>query len=516
MTPQPDVLVVGAGPTGLALALQAHAHGAHVRVLERRPSAFRPSRALIVHPRTLEVLRPLGVVDALLDRADTAPAARLHLGRRVVPVRLTGLDLPDTAFPHLTLLRQMDVETVLGQALGERGVQVERGTELVGLDDGDPLGARATLRAAEGIERCPYRWVAGCDGADSTVRRAAGIGWPGGGYHPEIVLADLELDGDLAEGVAHVVAGRRGLLFVFALGEYATWRLLATRPCADPRLPFGRPGPPVAQNELQRLLDEAGLAARIRHVGWSSRVRVQHRLAATYRRGRVFVVGDAAHTHSPAGGQGMNTGIQDAVNLGWKLAFAPTSVAPEELLDSYDRERRPVARQVLALSHAVFWAEAATDPLATFVRGTLAPMAAPGLPMVLRWRRPVAEVARLLARFGEHYRRSALSVDHAPPSAGGPRAGDRLPDAAVLTAGGRRMRLHELLARPGVHLLVSAGLPEAAAPAPGPLLHVHRLLGPSRSEAVAVRPDGHIGFRGPSNGALRAWLARAGVPPPAG
>jgi 2-polyprenyl-6-methoxyphenol hydroxylase-like FAD-dependent oxidoreductase len=128
----PDVLVVGAGPTGLALAVAAHAHGARVRVVECRPDAFRPSRALIVHARTLEVLRPLGVVDALLERADTAPAARVHVGRRVVAVRLAGFDLPETAYPHLSLLRQADVEAVLGAALGARGVPVQRGTELVG------------------------------------------------------------------------------------------------------------------------------------------------------------------------------------------------------------------------------------------------------------------------------------------------------------------------------------------------------------------------------------------------
>src|SRR5690242_8449496 len=145
MTAFPDVLVVGAGPTGLALGLQAAAHGARVRVVERRPTLHRPSRAWVVHPRTLEVLRPLGVVEALLERADTAPAAVLHLGRHVVPVRLADLDLPDTAYPHLTLLRQLDVETVLDRVLAERGVPVERGTELLGVEG-------AVLRGPRGLE----------------------------------------------------------------------------------------------------------------------------------------------------------------------------------------------------------------------------------------------------------------------------------------------------------------------------------------------------------------------------
>ncbi|HEU5349376.1 MAG TPA: FAD-dependent monooxygenase, partial [Ktedonobacterales bacterium] len=229
MTRAADVLVVGAGPTGLVLALQAHDHGAHVRIVERRREAFRPSRALILHPRTLEVLRPLGVTESLLARADIAPEARLHLGSRVVRARLAELALSDTAFPHLSFVRQMDVETILAQALADRGVEVERGTELIEVSNG-VASARATLRSQARIERTECDFVAGCDGPESTVRRAAGIGWHGGPYHQEVVLADLELDANLAHGVAHVVAGRRGLLFLFALGESATWRLLATRP----------------------------------------------------------------------------------------------------------------------------------------------------------------------------------------------------------------------------------------------------------------------------------------------
>ena len=508
---QPDVLVVGAGPTGLTLALLAHAHGAHVRVVERRPMLFRPSRALIVHARTLEVLRPLGVVDALLARADTAPAARLYLGRRVVPVRLAELDLPDTAYPHLTLLRQLDVETVLDAALRERGVLVERGTELVGLDQARLPSA--TLRSAGGLERLHCRWVAGCDGVESGVRKVAGIGWRGGGYGREIVLADLELGGELIPGLAHVVVARSGLLFVFALGEQAPWRLLATRPCADTRLAFGTSGPPLDHCALQGLLDDAGLPARIVRVGWSTRVRVQHRLADSYRCDRLFLVGDAAHAHSPAAGQGMNTGIQDAANLGWKLAFAATSTNPDVLLDTYETERRPIARHVLALTHAVFWAESATDPLATFLRGTLAPLAAPVIPLLLARRRLLTEAVRLLARLGEDYRSSPLSVQDTPSPVRNPRAGDRMPDETVMTADGHRTRLHQLLARPGVHVLLPATLPISGVPPHGPFVHLHRLANRSDTDVLAVRPDGHLGYRGRPGG-LPRWLAQIGATSP--
>jgi 2-polyprenyl-6-methoxyphenol hydroxylase-like FAD-dependent oxidoreductase len=508
MTAPPDVLVVGAGPTGLALALQARRHGARVRVVERRPTAFRPSRALVVHPRTLEVLRPLGVVDALLARAEVSLEARLHLGSRVVPLRLAELDLPDTAFPHLSLLRQMDVETVLAHALAEAGVGVERGTEVVDVDDSGTV-PRVTLRSPAGVEQAACGVVAGCDGAASTVRRVAGIGWPGGPYSQEIVLADVELDGTLAPGVAHVVAGRRGLLFAFAGGERATWRLLGTRP-ADPSLPCGQTGPPVPVDELQRLLDDAGLDARIAELAWSGRVRVQHRLATAFRRGRLLLAGDAAHTHSPAAAQGMNTGLQDAANLGWKVAFAAAGPDSRGLLDSYEEERLPVARQVMALTHLAFWGEAATDPVASFLRATVAPLAAPLVPLVLSRRRLVAEAVRLLSQLRVGYRASRLSVEGKPALPGRPRAGDRLPDR-VVTCDGRQVRLHELLARPGVHVLLHR---DARPPgATGPLVRVHRLTSTPGPGLVAVRPDGYVGFRSGASGdaQLGRWLTRIGA-----
>jgi 2-polyprenyl-6-methoxyphenol hydroxylase-like FAD-dependent oxidoreductase len=512
MRDRPDVLVVGAGPTGLTLALQARAHGADVRIVERRTDAFRPSRALIVHPRTLEVLRPLGVTDELMARADTTPRVCLHLGPHRVPVMLSELDLPDTAFPHLTMLRQADTETVLAQALARLGVEVEWATELVGVP-ASAAGPRARLLTRAGVEEVACTALVGCDGVESVVRTGLGIGWPGGTYGREVVLADLDLsDQDaVAPATAHVTAGRAGLLFLFALGEGAAWRLLATRP-VGPGLPApGRPGPDVPAGELQQMIDEAGLPATIARVAWSSRVRLQHRVASRYRRGRVFLAGDAAHASSPAGGTGMNTGIQDAANLGWKLALAATSGDPATLLASYELERRPVAQQVLALTHLIFWAESSTDPAASFLRGTLAPWLAPAVPWVMRRRRLLAEAVRLLSQLRTDYRAGPLSQEGEPPSTGGVRAGDRLPDATVV-CDGRRTRLHELLARPGLHVLLDRdATPPGRLPA-APYLSVHRLTSAPGAGVVVVRPDGHVGFRSgraASTGWCR-WLDRFG------
>jgi 2-polyprenyl-6-methoxyphenol hydroxylase-like FAD-dependent oxidoreductase len=515
MSGRPDVLVAGAGPTGLTLALQASEHGARVRIVERRTDAFRPSRAMIVHPRTLEVLRPLGVTDELLARGDTAPRVQLHLGARTVPVGLAQLALTDTAFPHLTMLRQADAEAVLAGALDARGVAVEYGTELLDVRE-TPDGLRALLRTRSGEEAVACRSVVGCDGVDSTVRTRLGIGWPGGTYRREVVLADLDLAprgaAALERGTAQVVAARGGLLFLFALGERAAWRLLATRPLCPDLQPAGRSGPAVPPSELQLLIDQAGLAARITHVAWSTRVRLQHRIADRYRCGRVFLAGDAAHASSPAGGTGMNVGIQDAANLGWKLAFAARSCDPDALLASYERERRPAAQQVLALTHLIFWAESSTDGAASFLRGTLAPLLAPALPWVLRRRRLVAEGVRLLSQLQAGYRGGPLSEDGDPPRPGRLRAGDRLPDATV-TCDGREARLHGVLARPGVHVLLDQGAPPLSPAVTGRYLHVHRLTSSRGAGLVAVRPDGHVGFTtGRADGAaLRRWLERAGV-----
>jgi 2-polyprenyl-6-methoxyphenol hydroxylase-like FAD-dependent oxidoreductase len=506
-----EVLIAGAGPTGLTLALQAHTAGARVRIVERRTEVFRPSRALILHPRTLEVLLPLGVTHALLARANIAPEARLHFGEREVPVRLANLALPDTAFPHLSLIRQLDVESVLIEALARRGIQVEWGKELVEVADGAEL-ARAAIRSSSGVEEGAYDFVAGCDGQESTVRRSAGIEWPGAPYAEEVVLADAELEADLAPGVAHVGIGRYGLLFVFALGEQATWRLLATRPAAPDAFPFGGPGPPVSRSELQELLNDAGLDARIADLGWSARYRLQHRLAARFRRGRLFVTGDAAHAYSPATGQGMNTGIQDAVNLGWKLAFAASSSNPQTLLDSYDLERRPVARRLLALTHLVFMAEASSNRLVSLLRGTLMPLGAPVLPALTGQRQLVAEVIRVVSQWRASYPSSPLSVEGAPRAVTGPRPGLRLPDGDV-TCDGKSLRLHALLAEPGVHVLLARDASPLEGQLLSPRIMVHRLTTRPGAGVVAVRPDGYVGFRCAiaDEVQLRAWLTMLGA-----
>jgi 2-polyprenyl-6-methoxyphenol hydroxylase-like FAD-dependent oxidoreductase len=493
-----DVLVVGAGTTGLTLALQAHDHGAAVRVIERRAERFRPSRALILHPRSMEVLRSLGVTDALMARGDPAPAAALHFGRREISAVADRLPISDTAFPHLLFVAQSSVEAILTEALELRGIEVERGAELVEVNP-DGLEAVARVRRSRNDELVSCRHVAGCDGPTSTVRQAAGVGWRGGRYSQEVVLADVELETCLTVDLVHVVPASTGLVFLFPLRERATWRLLATRLAGQASGPPGQPDGAVPADDLQQLIDGAGLAARIADVAWSASVPLEHRIATHYRAGPLYVVGDAAHVHSPAGAQGMNTGIQDATNLGWKLAFAcsrPSQRAAldETLLDSYEHERRPVARRVLAMTHVLFWAESGTGVVPSFVRRTVASSLAPALPFLLRRRRLAAAAVRRLSLLDVRYRSSPLSLEGVPPHRPTARPGQRLADEPV-TSEGRRCQLHELVSSTGVHLLLARDAPVLAEVPLGVHVHVHRIDDWEGRGVLGVRPDGHVGYR---------------------
>jgi len=294
------------------------------------------------------------------------------------------------------------------------------------------------------------------------------------------------------------------LLFVFALGERAPWRVLATRGPTG----AGRHSPPGCE-ELQRLLDASGLRARVGRVAWSDRLRLARRLAQTYRRGPVCLAGDAAHSHSPAAAQGMNLGLQDAAGLGWRLALAGSARQPEVLLDSYEAERRPVARASITLTDLVFWAESSPAGTAALLRAVVAPLAAPLMPALLHRRELTTPAMRLLAGLWVHYRHSPLSLDDLPGH-GGLRPGDRVPDAAVVAERGP-VRLHDLTARAGVHVLLARHARDVPPSTVGPGVHVHRLRDRPGTAVVAVRPDGYLGYRGTDPAHLGGWLGGIGA-----
>ncbi|HEX6498863.1 MAG TPA: FAD-dependent monooxygenase [Micromonosporaceae bacterium] len=452
MTGPVDVLVVGAGPTGLALAAQLDALGVSVQVVDRRAAPFRESRAIVVQPRTLEVLRPLGLAERLVARGDPAPDFRLHLGTRVTRLRLGAASMPDVGYPFLLMLPQAQVEAVLLEYLVERGVPVRWGTRFdTAIERDDDM--LVTLRDGNGErERVPARYLAGCDGAGSTVRAGAGIGFPERPYGAAALLADVDLDTDLASDAAHVFLGSHGVLFFLHLRENAPWRMVTIRSGSR------RPDP----------LDAAGIAdaltdgqVRVREVVWDSWVPLRRGFATAFRAGRTVLAGDAAHVHSPAAAQGMNTGIQDAANLGWKLALAAAGVpAASELLDSYEIERRPVDRATLALTHLAYLVEAGANPLVGRARSVVAPLAAPLVGFDLSRRLVVRVMGQLWLRYPP-----GPAVVGTPGRVGGPCPGARMPDVD-LRRDGVSLRLHDVLASPGFHLLLCGGH-DAGLPASG-------------------------------------------------
>jgi 2-polyprenyl-6-methoxyphenol hydroxylase-like FAD-dependent oxidoreductase len=533
-----EVLVVGAGPTGLALAAHLATYGIRVRIIDRQSDRVHESRALAIQPRTLEVLADLGVTPALLDHGRQAVQLRVHLPRRVVSVRLFDLGLADTAYPFLLFLSQAQTERILGDHLAQQRVTIQRQTELVQLSPaGDHVGCR--LRHPDGrLETVAARYVVGCDGAHSTVRQQAGIGFEGAAYPQTFLLADLEVDG-LEPDAAHAWLTGAGMAFFFPLGEPATWRLLAMRP-PDGQTPSDAE---VSLAELQAVTDSyATDALRLRDPAWMTRFRLHLRRATSYRAGRVFLAGDAAHVHSPAGGQGMNTGIQDATNLAWKLALTCNGAAAPELLDTYELERAPVGRRVLRLTDRAFTIATSTNPLLRWGRTQL-----PRLATLAPRMGPVRAAAfRTLSELAIGYRHSPAASQGPNPPRRGPHAGDRLPDAPLASDGGPTS-LHAATAATGFHLLLCG--PENSWPpatlvgpwrdagvvavdhlsreaAPGALhdpdgTALRRLgLDPAGQHTAhyLVRPDGHVGYRagGTDLTALHAYLTRwlPGIPSP--
>jgi 2-polyprenyl-6-methoxyphenol hydroxylase-like FAD-dependent oxidoreductase len=512
------VLVVGAGPTGLAMAAFLAAHGIRPRLVDRNLDRAHESRALAIQPRTLEVLAGLGISERLAELGNRNVQVRMHARGRVLSAPMFDLGLADTAYPYLLFLSQAETERILAEHLDNQGIAVQRGVELTDLHQGAD-GMLATLRNGDGaVEQMAARYVVGCDGAHSTVRQLAGIEFAGGSYPQTFVLADLEADG-IEPGAAHVFLSERGILLFFPLVTPASWRLIVIRPRDDP----APPSAPVALSEVQAIADAyTNRGVRLRDPVWMTNFRLHHRAARHYRAGRAFLAGDAAHIHSPAGAQGMNTGIQDAANLAWKLADSLTRAAHPSILDTYELERAPVGRMVLRMSDRAFTAATSTNPVVRFVRARVAPAA---VAMGVRAGKARGYLFRTVSELAIAYRRSPLSVNGSGAPRHGLRAGDRLPDAPI-TTGGPATSLHALTGTPGWHLLVcgpgSSAHPSAAlADRSADRVAVHHLEGPGYAQALCrldvgprrrtlllVRPDGYIGYRGDDAAAMRSYLDR--------
>jgi 2-polyprenyl-6-methoxyphenol hydroxylase-like FAD-dependent oxidoreductase len=517
-----DVLVVGAGPTGLMLASALHAFGVRIRIVDRLIDRAHESRALVVHARSLEILRDLGVVEPLRRRGNTSTRVAIHLSatkRFFVP--FDDIGPVDTEFPFILFISQVETERVLGDHLASAGQRVDRGVEVTSLVS-DETGVECTLRRLDGgEERLRATFVAGCDGAHSFVRKAAGIPFEGDAYPQTFVLGDVEVDGGIIANALNLFFGENGVAAFFPLGRPRTWRMIAIAPPEVGAQINPTDRPQLTLDELQRIADiSVPIPLLLRDPDWLANFRLHHRQAEHYRAGRFFLAGDAAHVHSPAGGQGMNTGLQDAWNLGWKLALVIRGVGSDRLLDSYEAERMPVGKFLLRYTDRLFagFARVARAGLISRIIRTV--FAHVLLPRATSSPKGRARAFRILSQLGIRYRSSPIVEEGKPGLGGGPRAGDRFPDAPV-TVRSQPTRLHRELIGFRFHLLLCG--PDTSWDQAeilqlekryGPLLSIRHLsrsgsdsalqdptgsalalLGVSDEAIYVIRPDGHVSYR---------------------
>jgi 2-polyprenyl-6-methoxyphenol hydroxylase-like FAD-dependent oxidoreductase len=433
------VLVVGAGPVGLTLALALHQQGIAVRVVDRAPQPSDLSKAVVIWPRTLELLDLHGCVEPFLKAGIEGHGARIQAERHVL------VELPfskvQSPFPYALMIPQNRTEMVLTQLLAERGVQVERQLELTDFSESEG-GVSAQLSRADGSqETMPCSYLLGCDGAHSVVRHHLGLAYSGETLESNWVLADVKLDGPAAPDQVAVVWNPDGILALFPI-DVDRFRIIGDvsgAEAADPTL-----------EQVQSLVEQRlGPGYRAHDPIWLSHFRINERKVDRYSVGRVFLAGDAAHIHSPAGGQGMNTGMQDAFNLAWKLALVLQNKAGTPLLDTYSQERSAIGDQVLRNAGVLTRVALVRQPLLRRLRNLL-------FSKLGRSRRLQRRLVQQLCETDLHYRGSALSPVLAA-SGQGLQPGDRTPDLPCQAAEGET-RLHALLGV-GRFVLLSVGNP---------------------------------------------------------
>jgi 2-polyprenyl-6-methoxyphenol hydroxylase-like FAD-dependent oxidoreductase len=408
-----EVLIVGAGPTGLWLALWLTRLGIRVRVVDRAAAPGTTSRALAVHARTMEFGDQIGIARAMVEAGVEVESLNFWAGgRRAARVPIRRIAEGASPFPFPLVLPQDVHERFLIGRLDDLGVKVERSIEVRRVEQNAQC-VRAVLVRDGAEETVDVAYLAGCDGASSTVREQLGIGFPGGTYSGAYYVADIDASGPAVDGSAHVDIEDEDFVIVFPLRAGQRVRLVGIlRDSVDPSREMSF--------EDVRGKAVAHLQLNVSAVHWFSTYRVHHRVADRFRSGRVFLLGDAAHIHSPVGGQGMNTGIGDAVNLSWKLAAVLRDRAAESLLETYEPERIAFARQLVATTDRAFTAVTAPGALARAVRTKVVPMLAPIVTRIAAFRRLVF---RIVSQIRIEYRHSALSAGRA----GRVRGGDRLP-----------------------------------------------------------------------------------------
>ncbi|MBS0362056.1 MAG: FAD-dependent monooxygenase [Proteobacteria bacterium] len=501
------VLIAGAGPTGLVLALWLTKLGVPVRIVDKLTAPSSTSRALAVHARTLELYRQAGLTDAVLAKGYQTPSVRLWVSgeeRTSISFDTVGGDL--TPYPFLHIYPQDEHERLLIARLEAMGVRVERGVEVLGYAE-TVEGLTVRLKRADGTEETAgAAYLCGCDGARSAVRNAMGSSFPGGTYRQVFYVADVEAQGPPMNGALNIDLEIADFLAIFPLDGAGRARLIGTV----------REGEGVDPDHL-RFADVSERAIRdlkveVTKVNWFSTYRVHHRVTDRFRKGRAFLLGDAAHIHSPAGGQGMNTGIGDAINLAWKLATVLAGRAGDALLDSYEVERRAFALRLVRSTDQGFSIATAEGPVADLVRTRLVPVV---LPAAAKWE-PFREFAfRTVSQITLNYRDMPISAG----KAGQVQGGDRLP--WVVTEGRDNFQpLTRMVWQVHVYGAANAALSAWCGDHSLPLevfawSDACAARGLKAGAAYLLRPDSYVALAEPSGSAqaLADYFERTGIRP---
>lgn len=484
-----QVLVVGAGPTGLVLAAELLGRGISTRIIDKGDGIVLQSRATGLHSRTLEVLDRMGLADRFVERGQIVRRFRYYSEGK--PLVNLDLSLNGSRFGFMLDIPQHETEKLLRQRVAELGGTIEQGLELTALGH-HAAGVTATIRERSGeVRGITADYLVGCDGAHSRVRHELALSFDGHAYQEDWLLADVRLDWSRSEDEVYAFFKADGtLMSCFPMRDHV-WRLIF--PYSGDR---GRQPPTL--EEIQQLVDHrAPERVVVSDPTWLANFRSQRRSTNVYRCGRVMLAGDAAHVHSPAGGQGMNVGMLDAHNLAWKLALVTSGRSPDWLLDTYGEERAPVAADVLRWTHALVQLSRIRQPLKRALRDSL-------VPIVSRIPQVHARLVRRLSQ--QHIAYSSSRLTRHEGGLGRVRPGDRAPDVDVVAQVDGTKRLYEVL-RGTRHVMLVSSVDQLGAferdelwrfrdifdVVVGSFAPEHRAPGRGRGESVyLIRPDGYI------------------------
>ncbi|KAI0529893.1 FAD binding domain-containing protein [Xylaria digitata] len=446
--PNVDVLIIGGGPTGMTLALELATQGVSFRIIDKATERSPYSRALVVQPRTLELFNRHGwngIEDLVAAGKRAGGASMCVAGKKVADIDVDSVKIPGTKFPFAMTITQNETERWLENALAKHEVKVEMGAEAKNITQ-DADGVTVTIVTKDGDEEeVRAKYVVGADGAHSSVRHAAkNLTFDGDAYPQEFICADTFMKSELPGGRVYMCLGN-GAFIVLPLKDGRV-RLVVSRPNQDTSR---EPKLEDFEEFMQEIFPGGG---SLHDPTWVTKFRLHHRGVNSYRDGRLFVAGDAAHIHSPAGGQGMNTGIQDSINLGWKLAAVLRGEKPDSFLDTYHNERHRVGQYLLTSTDRVFTYVTSTNPIYLFLRNNILPWV---IPLVASNTSRLQKQFQFISQLRIRYRHSDI-VGTAEGFYGPIKGGDRAPDGKLKSSQGEIWML-DLLSPTNHHLMLFSG-----------------------------------------------------------